>query len=64
MREMETRYGGLVKAMIARGFEKRRAGAPKKKGGPAGPAGRLTSLQTGLDLLIQRLEQELAPVIR
>ncbi len=69
MREMEMRYGGLVKALIARQREKRRAakqsGAPaKKSGGPAGPGGHLTSFKTGLYLLIQRLEERLAPVIR
>lgn len=69
MREMEVRYGGLVKAMIGRQLERRRttkkSGEGRKKaGGPAGPAGHLTSFKTGLDLLIQQLEHELAPVIR
>ena len=69
MREMEIRYGGLVKALIARQMEKRRArnaaGAPKKKsGGPAGPAGHLTSFKSGLDVLIQRLESRMQSVVR
>jgi oxygen-dependent protoporphyrinogen oxidase len=69
MREMEIRYGGLVKALIARQREKRRkqgrSGAAKaKSGGPAGPGGRLTSFKTGLDLIIGRLEERLQPVIR
>jgi len=68
MREMETRYGGLVRAMIARQLEKRRARKrgeeAKKSGGPAGPAGHLTSFKDGLDLLIQRLEHELGPIIQ
>jgi len=68
MREMETRYGGLVKALIARQMEKRRnrkkgQTAAKKTGGPAGPAGHLTSFKSGLDVLIQRLEQRLGPII-
>jgi len=69
MREMEIRYGGLVKALIARQREKRKAarrdGAPKRKsGGPAGPGGHLTSFKSGLYLLIRRFEERLAPVIR
>lgn len=67
MREMELRHGGLVKAMIVRQLEKRRArkgtGAVKS-GGPAGPGGRLTSFKGGLDLLVQRLHERLLPVIR
>jgi len=69
MREMEKRYGGLVKALIARQREKRRlqqngAAARPKSGGPAGPGGHLTSFKTGLDLLIQALGERLEPVIR
>lgn len=69
MREMEMRYGGLVKALIARQREKRKAekrnGAPgRKSGGPAGPGGHLTSFKSGLYLLIRRLEERLEPVIR
>ena len=69
MREMELRYGGLLKALIARALEKRRArkkegGAKKESGGPAGPAGHLTSFKGGLDLFIQYLESRLAPIIR
>jgi len=69
MREMELRYGGLVKALIARQLQRRRArsrdGAPKKKsGGPAGPGGHLTSFKGGLDLLINQLGTRLDPIIR
>jgi oxygen-dependent protoporphyrinogen oxidase len=69
MREMELRYGGLVKALIARQLERRRtrhqAGAAKKKsGGPAGPGGHLTSFKGGLDALTHRLEARLDPIIR
>jgi oxygen-dependent protoporphyrinogen oxidase len=70
MREMELRYGGLVKALIARRLERRRAvrrgeDVPQKKsGGPAGPGGHLTSFRGGLDRIIQRLEERLSPIIR
>jgi protoporphyrinogen/coproporphyrinogen III oxidase len=69
MREMETRYGGLVKALIARMLEKRRsrekgAAARKKSGSPAGPAGHLTSFKSGLDVLIKRLEHQLGTAIK
>jgi oxygen-dependent protoporphyrinogen oxidase len=70
MREMEIRYGGLVKALIARQIEKRRTlkeqgiTAKKKSGSPAGPGGHLTSFKTGFDLLIQRLGDQLQPIIR
>jgi oxygen-dependent protoporphyrinogen oxidase len=70
MREMEIRYGGLVKALIARQREKRRAlkekgaAAKQKSGGPAGPGGHLTSFNTGFDLLIRKLTERLQPVIR
>jgi oxygen-dependent protoporphyrinogen oxidase len=69
MREMEIRYGGLVKALIARQWEKRRArkveGAAKKKsGGPAGPAGHLTSFKSGFDLLVQKLGEQLGSIIK
>ncbi len=68
MREMEIRYGGLVKALIARQLAKRRAikagQAPKRKsGGPAGPGGHLTSFKSGFDVIIQRLESRLQPII-
>ncbi len=47
MVEMESQYGSLFKAMIA----KKKA---KKGGGPAGPSGRLTSFKNGLYTLIER----------
>jgi oxygen-dependent protoporphyrinogen oxidase len=69
MREMEIRYGGLVKAMIARQMEKRhsrkKAGAPAtKSGGPAGPGGHLTSFKSGFDLLVRQLEHRLQSIIK
>jgi protoporphyrinogen/coproporphyrinogen III oxidase len=67
MREMELRYGGLVKAMIARQLEKRRSGKrtdAKNAGGPAGPAGRLTSFKTGFDVLTDCLGAKLGGAIK
>lgn len=66
MREMELEYGSLVKALIARMRKKRaqRHGTQKKSGGPAGPGGWLTSFQTGLDVLVEVLEERLRPIIR
>ncbi len=68
MRDMEKRYGGLVKAMIGRRLERirpgrRNAAAARRAGGPAGPAGWLTSFAGGLDVLVTRLQQRLGPVI-
>jgi protoporphyrinogen/coproporphyrinogen III oxidase len=69
MREMEVRYGGLVKALIARQMAKRRArnaaGAPQKgSGSPAGPGGHLTSFKSGFDVLVQSLEGRMQSVVR
>lgn len=69
MRELEVRYGGLVKGMIGRLRERRRAqksgGAPlRKSGGPAGPGGWLTSFKGGLDVLVQGLQRRVDSVIR
>jgi protoporphyrinogen/coproporphyrinogen III oxidase len=64
MREMELRYGGLVKALLARKFGRQRSGrdarsTEKKAGGPAGPGGWLTSFKGGLDVLVDRLRDRL-----
>jgi oxygen-dependent protoporphyrinogen oxidase len=69
MREMETRYGGLVRALIARQLEKRRARSAagpsrKRSGGPAGPGGHLTSFKSGFDVIIRQLEDRMKPVIK
>ncbi|MBN1570754.1 MAG: protoporphyrinogen oxidase [Acidobacteria bacterium] len=69
MREMELRYGCLVRALIARQREKRRSrnagnAIAKKSGGPAGPGGHLTSFKSGFDLIIRRLEDRLQPIIK
>ncbi len=52
MYEMESEYGSLIKAMIARMRKARKEG--RKAGGPAGPGGRLTSFAGGLYRLIER----------
>jgi len=69
MREMELQYGSLVRALIARMREKRRLqkanpDTAKKSGGPAGPGGHLTSFCGGLDVIVDRLEEHLRPIIR
>ncbi|MEW5701005.1 MAG: protoporphyrinogen oxidase [Candidatus Zixiibacteriota bacterium] len=69
MRDMEMQYGSLVRALIAKMREKRRArranpDAPKKRGGPAGPGGHLTSFRGGLDVVVTRLGDRLQPIIR
>jgi oxygen-dependent protoporphyrinogen oxidase len=69
MREMELRYGSLLKALIARQREKRRsrsAGSSKSKksGGPAGPGGHLTSFKSGFDLITRRLEDRLQSIVK
>lgn len=67
MREMESQYGGLVRALIARKFARRRAGDGRTKSrtsGPAGPGGHLTSFLGGLDLLVTRLMERMQAVVR
>jgi len=69
MREMEIRYGGLVKALIARQREKRRSAgkvgeAKTKSGGPTGPGGHLTSFKSGFALIIERLGDQLESIIK
>jgi oxygen-dependent protoporphyrinogen oxidase len=55
MYEMESEYGSLIKAMIARMRKARKEG--RKAGGPAGPGGRLTSFAGGLYRLIERFNE-------
>lgn len=58
MRELERRYGGLVKGMI-KGRKERRGG-----GGPAGPGGRLTSFPDGLGELVSTVAASLGDVVQ
>lgn len=59
MHEMESKHGGLFRAMLAR----RRDAGESDGGGPAGPAGRLTSFRNGLceltDALVEALGERL-----
>ena len=61
--ELERNYGGLIKAMIKIGREKKKedkkTGAKKPKAGPAGPGGILTSFRDGIEELILSLEQNI-----
>ncbi|MBI2073923.1 MAG: protoporphyrinogen oxidase [Gemmatimonadetes bacterium] len=56
---MERRYGSLTRALMATRREARRTG--RRAGGPAGPAGRLTSFAGGLRELIEAFVRELGP---
>lgn len=58
MEEMERVHGSLVKALIARQREARRSGTTPT-GGPAGPAGALTSFRTGMESLVTRLGERI-----
>lgn len=60
MEEMERVHGSLVKALIAKQREAKRAGA-KPSGGPAGPAGALTSFRSGMESLVTRLGERIGP---
>ncbi len=51
--ELEQRYGGLIKGMLAL----RREG--RAQGGPSGPGGRLTSFRKGVSQLIEALGREI-----
>ncbi|MCB2230780.1 protoporphyrinogen oxidase [bacterium] len=55
MHTMESEYGSLFKAMIARKKQAKAAG--RKSGGPSGPGGWLTSFTGGLSAIIERFEE-------
>ena len=55
MREMESTYGSLFRAMIAKAKEAKAGG--RKSGGPSGPGGWLTSFKGGLYQIVERCEQ-------
>jgi protoporphyrinogen/coproporphyrinogen III oxidase len=50
--------------MASRSAQKQHPSESVKSGGPAGPAGWLTSFYGGLDILVQRLQQRLQPIIQ
>ena len=78
MAAMEAEHGGLVKAMVARMREKKRAKKEVEErrargedvedltqpGGPAGPGGTLTSFREGLDTLPMAAARELGESLR
>ena len=61
MHEMESKYGSLFRAMIARAGEAKAKGG--KAGGPGGPGGWLTSFKGGLYRIVERCEQVYAEFI-
>ena len=78
MAAMEAEHGSLVRAMVARMRARRRARRDvdarrargesvaelTRPGGPAGPAGTLTSFDSGLGLLVTALSWELVDMLR
>ena len=62
MEKMERQYGGLIRAMIRKKKECKTIG--NSEGGPAGPAGRLTSFKGGLYTIIEHLANMLEEHIR
>lgn len=75
--EMEQEHGSLLRAMLALQRQRRKQGRrgsaeglensegrQRKEGGPAGPAGTLTSLEKGLEQLVQVLEERLGISVR
>jgi oxygen-dependent protoporphyrinogen oxidase len=64
MEEMERRYGGLVRALLAIRRERKRKGEPGSGAGPAGPGGRLTSFVGGLEEIIEALARRIGSSLR
>jgi oxygen-dependent protoporphyrinogen oxidase len=62
MVELETDYGGLFKAMIARHKEAKRNGG--RAGGPSGPAGVLHTFKYGMGELTATLAEKMKPELR
>lgn len=62
MVEMEREYGGLFRAMIAKGREAKRTG--KKSGGPAGANATLHTFKRGMGELTETLLQALPGAVR
>ncbi len=59
MAEMEREHGSLVRALFARRREARRK--DRRGGGPAGPAGTLTSFRRGMQVLTETLGKRIGP---
>ena len=62
MWQMEHHHGSLFRAMLAKRREAKTAG--KESGGPAGPAGTLTSFKEGMQELTDALARALGPSLR
>jgi oxygen-dependent protoporphyrinogen oxidase len=62
MRRMESEHGSLFRAMLAK--RKQAAANGETAGGPAGPAGQLTSFRRGVQQLTDALAQALGPRLR
>jgi len=62
MVEMEERYGGLVRALLAIRREKKKSG--ERSSGTAGPGGRLTSFRDGMGELVDALAGRLGSSLR
>lgn len=64
MRSMELEHGGLFKAMFAKQRARKKGTHAGQGGGPAGPAGVLTTLRGGVGRLTEMLSRELAAIIQ
>jgi protoporphyrinogen/coproporphyrinogen III oxidase len=65
MVRLEAEHGGLVRGMLAQRRAARRSRVARTSGGgPAGPAGRLTSFRAGAGRLAEALHQRLAGRVR
>ena len=65
MEEMERRYGGLVRALLAIRRERKKSGESSGAGaGPAGPGGKLTSFASGLEEMIEALAKRMGSSVR
>ncbi|MFZ5787960.1 MAG: protoporphyrinogen oxidase, partial [Acidobacteriota bacterium] len=68
MREMESLHGSLVRAMVAKARERRRAPAEgrdvTRAAGPAGPGGTLTTFRMGMQEITDALAASLAGRVR
>lgn len=62
MHRMERDHGSLFRAMLSKRKQARATGEPS--GGPAGPAGTLTSFRGGLEEMITALVAEVGPRLR
>jgi oxygen-dependent protoporphyrinogen oxidase len=64
--EMEQRHGSLLRAMAAlrREGKKARGNQDVRAGGPAGPAGTLTSFREGMEQIVRALEERLGDCVQ